>query len=61
MRVSEPKPGPGLQKADTGSSLLTAFSVRPEGTAGSRSSPRNGRVAEELRRLDRYARERADT
>ena len=80
MEVAEPEPGRVLSESDTNSSLVTRFTVSPEG-AHSRVSisttwegaggvggffermfaPRVMRAlyADELQRLDAYARERA--
>jgi hypothetical protein len=80
MEVDEPEPGRVLMESDTGSSLVTTFTVTPEGTRsrvristtweGSGGiggffertfAPRvlRGIYADELRRLNAYARERA--
>jgi uncharacterized protein YndB with AHSA1/START domain len=80
MQVAEPEPGSVLTEADTGSSLVTTWTVTPEGS-GSKVristtwegaggvggfferlfAPRvmRGIYADELERLDDYARERA--
>jgi hypothetical protein len=80
MEVSEPEPGRVLAESDTGSSLVTKFTVTPvdgksrveiattwEGAGGVGGfferlfAPRvmRGIYADELTRLDSYARERA--
>ena len=80
MQVAEPEPGRVLTESDTNSSLVTSFTVTPEGDAsrvqisttweGARGiggfferlfAPRVMRsiYAEELERLNAYARERA--
>jgi hypothetical protein len=79
MRVAEPDPGRVLTESDTGSSLVTTFTVTPRGEASQvristswdgaggiggfferRFAPRvmRGIYAEELDRLDAYARQR---
>jgi len=80
MLVAEPEPGRVLTESDTGSSLVTTFTVTPQGAASHVRiatswegaggvggfferlfAPRVMRkiYAEELERLDAYARERA--
>lgn len=80
MRVAEPEPGRVLTESDAGSSLVTTFTVTPDGDAsrvqisttwdGARGiggfferlfAPRvmRGIYADELERLNAYARERA--
>ena len=83
MEVAEPEPGRVLTESDTGSSLVTRFTVTPEGSASRVEistrwegaggvggfferlfAPRvmRGIYADELERLDTYARRRqADT
>ena len=81
MQVAEPEPGRVLTESDTGSSLVTTFSVTPEGVASRVRisttwdgaggvggfferlfAPRvmRGLYADELERLNSYARERVD-
>ena len=79
MEVAEPEPGRVMTESDTNSSLVTTWTVTPEGAASSRVeistqwdgaggiggfferlfAPRamRGIYADELERLDRYARE----
>jgi hypothetical protein len=80
MQVAEPEPGRVLTESDTGSSLVTTFTVTPEGGASRVSistswegasgvggfferlfAPRvlRGLYADELERLNSYAREQA--
>jgi hypothetical protein len=80
MEVSEPEPGRVIQESDTNSSLVTTFTVSPEGSASRvriatewegaggiggfferTFAPRvmRGIYADELARLDAYAREQA--
>jgi len=80
MQVAEPEPGRVLTEADTGSSLVTTWTVTPEGSGSTVRisttwegaggvggfferlfAPRvmRGIYADELERLDDYARERA--
>jgi hypothetical protein len=80
MQVAEPEPGRVLTESDIGSSLVTTFTVRPQGSASlvristtwegaggiggffeRLFAPRviRGIYADELERLDAYARERA--
>ena len=80
MQVAEPEPGRVLTESDTASSLVTTFTVRPDGAASSVTisttwegaggvggfferlfAPRVMRAlyADELERLNGYARERA--
>jgi hypothetical protein len=81
MRISEPEPGRVLVESDTMSSMVTTWTVTPEGADASRVAietrwegaagvpgfferlfaPRGLRriYREELKRLDRYAREQA--
>jgi Polyketide cyclase / dehydrase and lipid transport len=79
MRIDEPEPGRVLTESDTGSSLVTTFTVSPAGDASQVQvnytwdgaggvggvferlfAPRvmRGILADELNRLDAYARER---
>ena len=78
MEVAEPEPGRVLTESDTESSLVTTWTIEPEGTTPGSASPRRGRgpaasegsssafsaprvmrglYADQLERLDAYARE----